>query len=45
MTLFIACLLIHHMNLPGWWYAIAVGIWLLAPGDGFGHLRLRKIFE
>jgi hypothetical protein len=24
MTLFIACLLIYHLNLDAWWYGIAV---------------------
>jgi hypothetical protein len=27
MTLLIACLLIYHMDLSGWWYAVAAGIW------------------
>lgn len=26
MTLLIACLLIHHMGLPGWWHVIAVAV-------------------
>ncbi len=28
MTLLIACLLIYHMDLSGWWYGIAGVIWL-----------------
>jgi len=29
MTLFIACILIHHFAMAWWWYPIAVAIWLL----------------
>lgn len=29
MTLLIACLLIYHLDAPSWWYAAAVGVWLL----------------
>jgi hypothetical protein len=28
MTLLIACLLIYHLNMAGWWYGVAVVIWL-----------------
>lgn len=28
MTLLIACLLIYHFNMAGWWYALAGALWL-----------------
>lgn len=28
MNLLIACLLIHHMELQWWWYAIASALWV-----------------
>ena len=28
MTLLIACLLIYHTDLSGWWYAIAFMVWI-----------------
>lgn len=31
MTLLIACLLIHHMELSPWWYVLATMLW-------FAHL-------
>ena len=27
MTLFIACILIHHFGMAWWWYPIAAAIW------------------
>ncbi|HWC63821.1 MAG TPA: hypothetical protein VG501_09380 [Rhizomicrobium sp.] len=27
MTLLIACILIYHFGLSGWWYALALFIW------------------
>ena len=27
MTLFIACLLIYHLNIEWWWYLVAAAIW------------------
>lgn len=35
MTLFIAILILVHMNAPWYMYVIAVGIWL-------GHLKYRE---
>ena len=29
MTLLIACLLIHHMELSPWWHVLAVVLWFL----------------
>ena len=37
MTLFIACLLIHHMGLPVWWYAVAGVVWLGHVGLSLWH--------
>lgn len=37
MTLFIACLLIYHLNLDWWWYLIAAVLW------GWRILLLDKI--
>ncbi len=28
MTLFIAVLLLNHMGLGGWWYVLAVVLWI-----------------
>lgn len=27
MTLFIACLLIYHLNMEWWWYPVAAAVW------------------
>ena len=29
MTLFIACLLIYHLNMEWWWYGVAIAIWIV----------------
>jgi hypothetical protein len=42
VTLFIACLLIYHFDMSGWWYAAALVAWL---GHAFVQPTIQALLD